>query len=117
MNFLLRLLIAAAVAYGLTFIMNGVDMNDYWSAFWFSCILALVNVFVRPLLILFTIPLTLLTFGLFLLVINALMVLLVDYMMDSVHFDNFWGALLFSVLLSVITPAVQRLIIKEEKEN
>jgi putative membrane protein len=110
MNFIARLLITAAVAYGLTYVVKGVKMDNYGSAVIFAGVLALVNVFVRPLLVILTIPVTILTFGLFLIVINALMILLVDWMMESVHFAGFWTALLFSLLLSFVTPLIYALL-------
>jgi len=56
---------------------------------------------VKPILILFTIPITILTLGLFLLVINAIIILMVDYFVDGFYVDGFWWALAFSLILSV----------------
>jgi len=96
-RFLLNGLAVVLTAY----LLPGVQVQDYLTAFIVSLVLALVNIIVKPALILFTIPITVLTLGLFLLVINALMILLVDYLIDGFHVDGFWWALAFSVILSV----------------
>lgn len=101
MNFIIRLLVTAAVAYGLAYLLKGIHIDSYWTALVFALVLAIVNVIVRPLLIILTIPLTILTLGLFLFVINALMILLASKMVDGIAVDGFWWALLFGLLLSL----------------
>ncbi|MFT3949854.1 MAG: phage holin family protein [Agriterribacter sp.] len=101
MNFIIKLLVTAAVALGLSRILSGIHIDTYWTAIVFALVLALVNVFIRPLLIILTIPLTIITLGLFLFVINALMVLLASKFINGIQIDGFWWALLFGLLLSV----------------
>lgn len=101
MNFIIRLLVTAAVAYGLAYLLKGIHIDSYWTALVFALVLAIVNVIIRPLLIILTIPLTFLTLGLFLFVINALMILLASKMVDGIAVDGFWWALLFGLLLSL----------------
>jgi putative membrane protein len=113
MNFLIRVLVVAAVSFGLAHLLGGVHVTDFWTAFVFAIVLALLNMFVKPLLILFTLPVTLLTMGLFLFVINALVVLLASKFVNGFTIDNFWWALLFSIILSIITSAID----KKEKED
>ncbi len=115
MNIILKLLITAAVAYGLTQLLSGVHITDFKAAIIFAVVLAVLNTIVRPLLIIFTIPITIVTLGLFLLVINALMILLADKLMDSITVKGFWWALIFSILLSVVSSAAESLF-KKEKE-
>lgn len=103
MNFLFRILVSAIIAYGLSYWLKGIHMDSYLTAIGFALILAIVNAFVKPVLVILTLPVTVFTLGLFLLVINALMVLLVDSMMEGVYIKNFWWALLFSLLFSIIT--------------
>jgi len=67
-----------------------------------AAVLALLNAFIKPLIILLTIPFTLFSFGLFLLVINAGMILLASYIVPSFEVDGFWWALLFSIVLWAI---------------
>lgn len=103
MNFIIRLLVTAAVAYGLAYLLKGIHIDSYWTALVFALVLAIVNLIIRPLLIIFTIPLTIITLGLFLFVINALMVLLAAKVVDGITVDGFWWALLFGLLLSVVS--------------
>jgi putative membrane protein len=65
--------------------------------------LGLLNIFVKPLLIILTLPITIFTFGLFLFVINALIILLAAKFVNGFRVDGFWWALLFSLLLSILT--------------
>ena len=103
MNFIIRLLVTAAVAYGLAYLLKGIHIDSYWTALVFALVLAIVNLIVRPLLIILTIPLTIITLGLFLFVINALMVLLASKVVDGITIDGLWWALLFGLLLSVVS--------------
>ena len=76
MNFIVRVFLIAAVSFALAQFLGGVHVTDFWTAIAFAIVLALINMFIRPLLILFTLPVTIVTLGLFLFVINALVVLL-----------------------------------------
>ena len=113
MNFLIRILVVAAVSFGLAHVLNGIHVSDFWTALVFAIVLALLNMFIKPLLILFTLPVTFITLGLFLFVINALIILLASKFVDGFSIDNFWWALLFSIILSIITSAID----KKEKED
>jgi putative membrane protein len=68
-----------------------------------AVVLGLLNIFVKPLLIILTLPITIFTFGLFLFVINALIILLAAKFVNGFRVDGFWWALLFSLLLSILT--------------
>ena len=70
--------------------------------------LALLNMFVRPILILVTLPVTFITLGLFLFVVNTLIIMLASKFVDGFSIDNFWWALLFSIILSIITSAIDK---------
>lgn len=115
MNFIIRLLVTAFVAYGLSTILSGVHIPDFKDALIFAIVLALLNAFVKPLLLLFTLPATIITLGLFLFVINALIILLADKIMDGLSVDGFWWALLFSLLLSLISSFANSLF--EQKDR
>lgn len=99
---LLRMVITSIVAFGLSFILSGVQMKDFSTAIILAIVLSLLNVIVKPLLIIFTLPLTILTLGLFLFVINAIIISIADYFIDGLVISSFWWALLFSLLLSVV---------------
>jgi putative membrane protein len=83
------------------YLLPGVHVEHYGYALLVAAVLSIVNVVVKPVLIIFTIPITVLTLGLFLLVINALMILLVSYLVPKFQVDGFWWALAFSLILSV----------------
>lgn len=101
MNWIVRFLLSGVAVVLTAYLLPGVDVQDYWTALIVALVLSLVNIFVKPFLILLTIPLTFVTLGLFLLVINALMILLTDYFVDGFLVDGFWWALLFSLILSL----------------
>ncbi|SHG53556.1 phage holin family protein [Chryseobacterium oranimense] len=103
MNLIIRLLITAIVAYLLTKVLPGVHFEGFSSAIIFAIVLGVLNIFVKPILGLLGLPLTIITLGLFALVINALIILIADYFIDSMVVDGFWWALIFSVLLSFVT--------------
>jgi len=113
MNFLIRVLVVAAVSFGLPPLLGGVHVTAFWTAFVFAIVLALLNMFVRPILILVTLPVTFITLGLFLFVVNTLIIMLASKFVDGFTIDSFWWALLFSIILSVITSAID----KKEKED
>ncbi len=110
-QFLLNGLAVVVAAY----ILPGVDVDDYWSALIVAIVLAIANIIVKPLLIVFTIPLTIATLGLFLLVINAVIIMLVDALVPGFTVSNFWWALAFSLILSLINSLFGDLT--KEKED
>lgn len=105
MNFIIRLLITAATAYVLSMILSGVHIDSYVTALLFAFVLALLNTFLKPLLILLTLPITIVTIGLFLFVINALIIIIADKFIDGIRVDGFFWALLFSLILSIFSSA------------
>ncbi len=114
MNFIIRLLITAAVAYGLSMVLSGVHIPDFTDAIILAIVLALLNTFIKPILLVLTFPITIVTLGLFLFVINALIILLADKLMDGVAIDGFWWALIFSLILSVVSSIAQSLLSKKD---
>ena len=117
MKIIIRLLVTAAIAFILAQILSGVHVSDYGTAIIFAIVLGLLNVFLRPLLILFTLPLTLLTFGLFLFVINTITVLLASNWVKGFEIDSFGWGLLFSFLLTFVTSALFREEERQRKEK
>jgi putative membrane protein len=114
MNFIIRLFITALVAYGLSTVLSGVHIPDFKDALIFALVLGLLNVFIKPILVILTFPITIITLGLFLFVINTIIILLADKLMDGVTINGFWWALLFSLLLSAISSFAQSLFEKKE---
>lgn len=101
MNLVIRFLLSGVAVMLTSYLLGGVHVTDYWAALLVAALVSFTNLFVRPILIVFTIPITVLTLGLFLLVINSLLILAVDYVVDDFRVDGFWWALAFSLILSV----------------
>ena len=110
MNFILRLLITGIIAYVLAKILTGVHISNITTAIIFALVLACLNAIIKPILVLLTLPITVITLGLFLFVINALIILLADKLMDGIKVDGFWWALIFSVILSVFSSDVNAVL-------
>jgi putative membrane protein len=108
MNFLLRIIITAVVAFALSSVLPGVHIDTFWTAIVFSLVLAVLNFLLKPLLIILTLPITILTFGLFLFCINAIVVLIAANLVEGFHVKNFGWALLFSLLLSLLTSLLYK---------
>jgi putative membrane protein len=100
---IMRIIITAIVAFGLSYILNGIHIDTFWTAIILAIVLALLNAIVKPILILLTLPITIVTVGLFLFVINALIILIADELLSGFETDSFWWALLFGLLLSFLT--------------
>ncbi|GAB0157674.1 phage holin family protein [Chryseobacterium sp. Alg-005] len=114
MNIIIRLFITSIVAYLLTKILPGVQFEGFTSAIIFAIVLGLLNLIVKPILSLFGLPLTIITLGLFALVINAVIILMADYFIDSMVVDGFWWAFIFSIALSIITSLVNSFVSDED---
>jgi len=113
MNFLLRIVITAVVAFALSAVLRGIHIDSFWTAIVLSLVLAVLNFFLKPILIILTLPITILTLGLFLFVINALIVWFASDLVRGFHVDGFGWALLFSLLLSMLTS----LLYKDSRED
>jgi len=113
MKFILRLLITAAVAYGLSTVLTGVHIPNFKDALILAIVLAILNAIVKPLLILLTLPITIFTLGIFLFVINALIILLADKFIAGIQVDGFWWALIFSLILSLLVSLLESILDKK----
>ncbi|MFD2244694.1 phage holin family protein [Pontibacter ruber] len=102
MGFIVKLLLTGVAAMLAAYILPGVQIDGFVTALILALVLAVLNAIVRPILIFLTIPVTILTLGLFLLVINALIILLADYLVAGFDVDGFIWALIFSLVMSVI---------------
>jgi putative membrane protein len=115
MNFIIRLIITGAVAFGLTSFLPGIHIDSFWTAIILALVLAILNGIVKPILVILTLPITILTFGLFLFVINAVIILIAGNFIHGFRVDGFWWALLFSLLLSFISSILRPLIREKEQ--
>jgi putative membrane protein len=101
MNLFLRILITAILVVSIAHFMPGVSVDSFTTSLIVAVVLGLLNLFVKPILILFTLPVTLVTFGLFLLVINAVIILLCTKIVGGFQVETFWTAVFFSIILSI----------------
>jgi len=104
---ILRLVIAAVAVLITANLLPGVILDNFWIAILVAFLLAIVNTYLKPLLMLIFLPLTVVTLGLFLLVINVLMIYLVDGLVPGFKVLGFWWALLFSIVQSLINSLFQ----------
>lgn len=101
MMIFLKWLISTVAIMFTSYLLPGVALTGFWAALWVALFLGLVNTFIKPLLILLTLPINILTLGLFTFVINALLILLASSVIDGFSVSGFWVALLFSIILSL----------------
>ena len=112
---LLKLLISGIAVMFVSWLLPGVDVTNFTNALLIAIVLAFLNTFLKPLLILFTIPFTIFTLGLFLLVINALIIMLASKLVDGFYVNGFWSALFFSIILSITTSILEGLTKSDNK--
>lgn len=116
-QFLLKLLISSLAVYITAWILPGVHVEQFLVSVLVAFALGLVNSFLRPLLILLTIPVTIFSFGLFLIVINAALVMLVSHVVPGFRVDGFWWAVAFSLILSFITGLLELPVKKRDQSE
>lgn len=114
MSFIGRILITSIGAVITAYVLPGVQLDGFMTAIIVALVLAFLNSIVKPVLILFTIPVTIVTLGLFLLVINAIIIELAAYLVDGFSVDGFWSALFFSFILAFLNSIF---IGNEDKNN
>jgi putative membrane protein len=92
------------------YLLSGVTVRNIGVAFAAAAVLGLINAILRPILVILTLPLTILTLGLFVFILNALLVLLASALVPGFEIRGFWWALLFSLLLSIISTVIHWII-------
>lgn len=116
MKLILRILLTALAVLVIAYFLPGVQVENAVSAIIVAAVLGILRITVKPVLIFLTLPATIITLGLFLLVINAVIILLADYFVSGFEVSGFWVALLFSLLLSFFQSILYSFL-KEEKEK
>ena len=110
MKFIVRLLVTAVIAYGLSMLLKPhIVIDDYSTALIFVIVLAILNALLKPLLIILTLPITIVTLGIFLLIINVFMVILAGKFVPGIHIHGFFWAFIFGILLSFASSAISNL--------
>lgn len=118
MNFLIKTVISAAAILLLGFLLPGVQVDgQIMYAILIALVLSFLNSLVRPILIFLTLPATIISLGMFLLVINAVIILIADKFLDGFSVNGFWWALLFSILLSIINSVSNKVLTERSPKN
>lgn len=108
MNIVLNWLISAVIILAIAYILPGVTVATFWVALVVALVLGLINAFIRPVVILLTLPINILTLGLFTLVIDTLLVILAAWIVEGFSIDSFWWALVFALVLWLVNSLVKK---------
>ena len=114
MRFLLRVFFSAIAVMLTSYLLPGIHVDNFLTSILVAVVLALLNAVVRPVLLFLSIPATILTMGLFIFVVNALIVMLASEIVPGFGVEGFWWALLFSVIVALISSILNNLIKKDE---
>lgn len=110
MNLLIKLVINTIAIIIAAYVLPGIRVDGITAALIVAILLGVVNAILKPILVILTLPITILTLGLFTFVINALLVLLVDQLVPGFDVVNFWWALLFSVIVSLVSSFLEQIV-------
>jgi putative membrane protein len=114
MNLIIRIIVTAGLVFGIAHFLPGVHVAGPYTAMLVAVVLGLLNIFVKPVMVLLTLPFTIVTLGLFLLVVNALIILLCTKIVGGFTVDTFWVAMFFSIILSLSQSIVYAIIGKDK---
>jgi putative membrane protein len=120
MRFIIQLIISTLAVLISTYFLSphiSIADNNFFTALAVAAVLAFLNTVVKPIMIVLTIPVTIFSFGLFLLVINALIILLTAKLVNGFHVEGFWWALLFSFILSFVTSILEGVKRRDDGNN
>lgn len=110
MKVVVKLLINALAVYFTAFIMsNWISLDSFLTALIVALVLSVINAIIKPIIIIVTLPITLITLGLFTFIINAFMVVLVDYLVPGFEVKHFIAALVFSLVVSIVSAILNKL--------
>jgi len=117
MKLIIKLLVNAIAVFVISYLLkgHGVFLDSYVTAIYVAVVLSILNLIVKPILIIFTLPITIVTLGLFLLVINAIIILLTSRLINGFAVSSIWIAILFSILLSILQSILHSFLKEEEK--
>ena len=113
MNYIFKVLLTAFAVLVIAKFLPGVTVDSYGTAIWVAFIVGILFSILKPILVILTLPVTILTLGLFLFVINAAMILLANSWIDGFSVSGFWTALLFSIILSFFESILHKIIEKD----
>lgn len=110
MTFIIKLLISAVAVFLSAKLLPGIHVSGFMAAIIVALVLALLNTFLKPLLVLFTIPLTVFTLGIFLLFINGFVIMLAHWLLEEFTVDSIWWAIAFSLIQSFLNTLLASLV-------
>lgn len=102
------ILINSVVIFIAAYLLKGVEVKDFFTAVGVAILLAIINTFIKPVLVFLTLPVTVVTLGLFLIVINAAIILFISKIISEFKVDGFWWAAVFSIIISVMNAFLHR---------
>ena len=114
MPFIPKLVITAVAILVAGYLLPGIHVSSFWTALLVALVLGFLNIFLKPLMVILTIPFTILTFGFFLLVINALIIMIAGSWVRGFAVDGFWWAFIFSIFLSLISSLLEKIVTHDE---
>ncbi len=107
MEILINWAISALIIFSIGYLLPGIHLANFTSAFITALVLGIINAFLKPVLIVLTLPINIISLGLFTLVLNALLVLLAAKIVPGFRIDGFWWAVVFSIVLSLANSFLQ----------
>lgn len=110
MGFIIQLLISGLAVFITSYVLPGVHVDGFITALLVAVVLGIANAVIKPILFILTLPITILTLGLFALILNALIILLVGTIIPGFQVDGLLWAIVFGVVLSVVNAILHRLI-------
>lgn len=110
MGIILQIIVSSIAVYFTAWLLPGIEVKGFGSAIIVAIVLGILNAVLKPILQFISFPITIITLGLFLLVINTVIILLTSWLIGSFHVENFWWALLFSIIVSIVASALEALI-------
>ncbi len=116
-NWFVRVLISSIAVLISAYMLPHVDIVSWQAAIMLAILLSFLNAFLKPILVILTLPVTIFSLGLFLLVINAGIIIMADYLLDEFKVDGFFWALLFSLILSIVNSVLEGLLGTNQKED
>lgn len=117
MKFIIKILVNSLAIFLTAMLLPGIHVDNMVTAICVAAMLAILNAVLKPVLIFLTLPITLITFGFFLLVINAGVILLTDYLIDGFSVDGFWWAILFSIVVFILNSIMENIAKKNNKQQ
>lgn len=111
MEIIISLILSTIAVFVTAYLLPGVHLSGWGAALVLAVVLGVINAFIRPILLILTLPINILTLGLFTLVIIALCVLLASMVVPGFHVDSFWWAMAFGVVLALISAVIHSFVV------